>query len=80
MDQIADEFELMTLRQLWPFPIPRSRRALLRTAPRRTHAAISSAPNSFLHFSLFAHMSFALGISNLRARRKRSRVWSSNRS
>lgn len=45
-----------------------------------THAAISSAPNSFLHFSLSAHINFAFGKSNFLARRNRSSVWSSNRS
>ena len=45
-----------------------------------THAAISSAPNSFLHFSLFAHINLAFGRSNFRARRNRNKVMSSYRS
>ena len=45
-----------------------------------THAAMSSAPKSFRHFSLFCHMRVAFGRSNLRARRNRRRVISSNRS
>ena len=42
-----------------------------------THAAMSSAPNSFLHFSLFSHMILLFARSNFLARKNRSSVVSS---